>query len=132
MKTELRLTIIILLLAVSNVSAATLYVSLESTNPTPLYATWATAATNIQQAVDAAQAGDTVLVTNGLFNVGQRHVGPGTPSRVVVTNAIILLSVNGPQFTLIDGAGANRCAYLINGANLTGFTLTNANSGGYD
>src|ERR1700694_3089594 len=41
-------------LAALNLSAATLYVSLESTNPKPPFATWATAATNIQDAVETA------------------------------------------------------------------------------
>ncbi len=141
MNYPIRLTVCALVLSVSNLSAATLYVSLESTNPMPPYATWATAATSIQDAVDASQAGDTVLVTNGLYNVGQRDVGNG-PSRVAITTSIALLSVKGPQFTVIDGGftvpdggtqgGGNHCASLANGASLSGFTLTSgvAPSGG--
>jgi uncharacterized delta-60 repeat protein len=124
MNYPIRLTVCALLLSVSRLSAATHYVSLGSKSPVPPYATWATAALNIQQAVDASQAGDTVLVTNGLYNVGQRDVGSG-PSRVAMTKAIALLSVQGPQFTVIDGGGTNRCAYLANGASLSGFTLRN-------
>ena len=115
MKTACRL-ILITLLAVSSLSAATLYVSLESTNPTPPYTNWATAATSIQQAVDVAAAGDVVVVTNGIY-----------PGGVNVTNPLALLSVNGPQFTVINGGGAVRCVSLTDGASLSGFTLT----GGY-
>ena len=52
MNNSLRLTVITLLLAASNLPAATLYVSLGSTNPTPPYTNWVTAAMNIQDAVD--------------------------------------------------------------------------------
>ena len=82
MNNPIRLTVCTLLLAVSNLSAATLYVSLESTNPTPPYATWATAATNIQDAVDAGAAGDEVVVTNGIYTVGGRAVDGTMTNRV--------------------------------------------------
>jgi hypothetical protein len=116
MKNPITSTVIILLLAVSSLSAATLYVSLESTNPTPPYTNWTTAAPNIQEAVGAAAAGDVVLVTNGVYAGG-----------VAVTKPLTLLGVNGPQFTVINGGGTNRCVTLTNSASLTGFTLT----GGY-
>ena len=132
MKTALRLTVAAFVLAAFNLSAATRYVSLDSPNPTPPYATWETAATNIQHAVDVAHTGDTVLVTNGVYAVG----GRGQPdnvwweSRVVVTNSIRLESVNGPLGTIVQGApndengqGATRCVYLGNNAVLSGFTL---------
>ena len=140
----LRFTIAALALAALNLSAATLYVSLESTNPVPPYATWATAATNIQDAVDAAVAGDTVLVTNGVYAVGSREAllfnreweyweSRGL-SRVVVTNSIRLASLNGPLVTTIMGdrildeygypTAGIRCVYLGINAVLSGFTLT--------
>ncbi|MGH7976384.1 MAG: choice-of-anchor Q domain-containing protein [Limisphaerales bacterium] len=95
-------------------SAATLYVDLNSANPTPPYANWNTAATNIQDAVDASTNGDLVLVTNGVYQGG-----------IVVTNAIGIQSVNGLSETLIDGNHTSRCATLADGTSLNGFTLTN-------
>ena len=82
-------------------------------NPTPPYTNWMTAATNIQLAVLTAAAGDVIVVTNGLYAGG-----------VTVTNPLTLLSVNGPQSTVINGGGSNRCVSLTNGASLTGFTMT--------
>ncbi|HEX4645102.1 MAG TPA: hypothetical protein VH598_05785, partial [Verrucomicrobiae bacterium] len=110
--------------------AATLYVSLTSTNPTPPYADWSTAATNIQDAVDASSSSDWVWVTNGVYQFGGRLVSSAS-NRVAVTKAVTVASVNGPQATVILGTtgGGNRssvrCAYLTNGATLAGFTLTN-------
>ncbi len=106
--------ILTLLLAVSSLSAATHYVSLGSTNPTPPYTNWATAATSIQAAVNVAATKDAVLVTDGVY-----------PGGVSVTKPLTLLSVNGPQFTIITGGFSNQCVYLADGASLTGFTLTN-------
>jgi hypothetical protein len=97
------------------VTQSVLYVAASNPNPRPPYASWATAATNIQDAVNAAEcARASVLVTNGVY-----------PGHVCVTNALALLSVNGPQFTIINGGGTNRCVDLTDGASLTGFTLTN-------
>jgi hypothetical protein len=91
--------------AIFNISAAALCVSLESPNPTPPFTNWLTAARVIQDAVDAAKAGDTVLVTNGVYAVGQREIlvpstnwlrGSWGLNRVVITNSITLQSLNGP------------------------------------
>src|SRR5215471_4848800 len=96
------------------------YVNLNCTNATPPYTNWATAATNIQDAVDTSVAGEEVVVTNGIYATG----GNGG-DRVAVGKPLNVRSVNGPQFTTIAGGGTNRCAYLTNNATLSGFTLTN-------
>jgi hypothetical protein len=124
-----------MLLTGLNLSAATLHVSLESPNPRPPFATWATAATNIQQAVDAASAGDEILVTNGVYATGGKAAGTNALlNRVAVEKPLTLRSVNGPQLTIIqgyqvpgttNGHGAVRCVHLADGARLSGFTLTN-------
>ncbi len=119
-----------------HVSAAVHYVDPGSLNPTPPYTNSITAATNIQDAIDVADAGDLVLVTNGNYTAGGRRlplVSSGTFNRVAVTNALRVESVNGPAVTIIQGVvpgGTNigiRCVYLANGATLAGFTVTNGN-----
>lgn len=120
-------------------SAATLYVWSESPGPAQPYSTWAAAAHTIQQAVDAATAGDEIVVTNGVYATGGRAVFATMTNRVAVTKPVFVRSVNGALFTIIEGrqvpgggigGGAIRCVYLAAGARLSGFTLTNGATSG--
>jgi hypothetical protein len=115
--------------------AATLCVWQGSPSPASPYRDWASAAHTIQEAVDAANTDDTVLVTNGVYATGRRTVGTDLlANRVAVDKPVLLQSVNGPTQTVIQGYqvsgtthgdGAIRCVYLADGAILSGFTLTN-------
>ena len=99
----------------------------NSSNPTPAepYTTWETAATNIQQAVDAATDGDTIHVAPGVYDQepGRKIPGYRLTNCVYVSKAVILRSEAGPEATIIQGRGM-RCAFLDNQAVLDGFTLT--------
>ena len=115
-----------------NAPATVLYVDLNSTNATPPYTNWSTAAVTIQDAIDASSDYDQILVTNGIYETGGRVVYGSLTNRVAVTKPVTVQSVNGPEVTVIqgepldseDGVSA-RCVYLTNNATLSGFTLTN-------
>jgi hypothetical protein len=113
-------------------AATTHYVNWNNPAPLAPYTNWASAATNIQSAVNVSVSGDTVLVTNGLYNTGSAAIS-GTSRVAMDSKAVFIRSVNGPAVTTIagyqvpgttNGASAIRCAYLANGAVLAGFTLT--------
>jgi len=119
---------------VLNAAATVRYVDLNSTNAAPPFTDWTTAATNIQDAVDAAVNGDLILVTNGVYATGGRFVSGNGTNRVVINKAITLQSVNGAAVTVIQGKSpmgnnAVGCVYLTNNATLEGFTLTNGAGG---
>ena len=117
--------ILLSLAMVGSAWATVRYVNVNNASPTPPYTNWATAATDIQSAVDAAGAGDEIVVTNGVY-AGGSQLGPyGDTDCVVVDRPLTLESVNGPDATVINGGGTNECVYLTNDAVMVGFTLTN-------
>lgn len=113
------------------------YVNAANPAPVPPYLSWEDAATNIQDAIDAAVEDHAlVLVTNGVYSTGGRAVGAGLMTRVVIDRPITVKSTPGPRPVILgaadpgtQGIGANaiRCAFVTNGAVLRGFIL----QGGY-
>jgi len=117
------------------------YVSKKGNDTFP-YTSSETAARIIQDAVNAATDGDTVLVNDGTYKTGGA-VAPGQTlmNRVMITNSIILKSVNGPKKTRIMGKkhlavtdkdmrpghtnNIIRCVYLDTNVQLIGFTIKN-------
>jgi len=94
-----------LLLAITSSALAVVrYVDMKSANAAPPYTNWTTAATNIQDAIDAAVASDEIVVTNGTYSVGARVAIGFTLNRVVVDKPRMLRSVNGPGLPLLMAA----------------------------
>jgi parallel beta-helix repeat protein len=73
----------------------------------------------IQEAINAAVDGDTVLVDNGTYTENINFLG----------KAITVISVNGPESTVIDGNASGRVVTFNSGEGtssvLSGFTITN-------
>lgn len=101
------------------VLGSTRFVSPSGSHESP-YDTWEKAATNLQEAISVADDGDTVLVTNGLYAV---------TSELLITNRVLLQSVNGASVTVIDGQTETRCIRLAHSnAVVDGFTVTHGNA----
>jgi hypothetical protein len=126
-------------------------VNVAGTSPAEPYADWASAATNIQMAIDASATGDIVLVTNGVYGEGGRVMAGDLTNRLVIDKAVIVMSANGASETIIvgtpglgginatappNGSNAIRCVWLGKDAVLSGFTLrgggTRIASGSYN
>src|SRR5215471_1676008 len=88
----------VLLAGTRGALSATRYVDVNCTNATPPYTNWATATTNIQDAVGAAATGDEIVVTNGVY------------ASVWISKTVMVHSVNGPQATQINGRNSVGCA----------------------
>jgi len=113
--------IAILLTILSTSHATTRYVSPDATPSLP-YLSWATAATNIQDAISVSSTGDVILVTNAIYFLS---------NTISITNGVMLKSVNGHQTTIIDGGGLTRCVQISGlGGTLEGFTIQNGHQSG--
>ncbi|MCG2660616.1 MAG: hypothetical protein L6437_10275 [Kiritimatiellae bacterium] len=98
--------------------ADTHYVSLDGDNTSPYTNGWASAATQIQWAMDQAIADDTVLVSNGTYTL---------TNQIEITNNLTVQSLNGTNFTFVNGNYpdySNRCVFMLAGT-LDGFTISN-------
>ena len=91
------------------------YVSPEGNNTVP-FDSWDTASTSINDAVQVAEDGDIILVTNGCYILD---------AEIQLDKRITVKSVNGPDVTMVDGAGAYRCFYLTEYSRVEGFAITN-------
>ncbi len=108
MKTIVQSVLVVLMVcgAANSVRAAidTHYVAQNGQTPSGAFTTWDSAASNIQEAVDQASAGDTVLIGAGHYTTN------ATLTNVVtISKPITLVSSNGnPASVSIDGSNTNR------------------------
>ena len=99
--------------------------------PTAPYASWETAATNVQDAIDAAAADSNVRVRKGVYLIEKE---------LTIAKRIRLISVGddggiAPEETIFDGgypAQSNRCLLCSSACSIHGFTFRNgyADNGG--
>ncbi|MBU0677149.1 MAG: hypothetical protein KJ626_03455 [Verrucomicrobia bacterium] len=85
----------------------------------PPFATWATAATNIQDALDECVDEDIVFVTNGSYAAGWTLTFPAD---------VYLASMHGAEQTEIDGENTYRCLTIASDSIVEGFTITRGNA----
>jgi len=91
-------------LQIVTVVGGTVYASTEG-NHTPPFASWETAATNLQDAVNAAVWGGTVWVAGGTYRRGgQAAEGFTQTNRVCIEKPITVRGANGASPVVIEGA----------------------------
>lgn len=95
---------------------STLYVSPGGGNNPP-YATLGDAATDIQTAVNAAIAGDLILVDDGTYTL---------TANISITKGVTVKSINGYAAVTVDGNNVTRCFFIDHAdAVVDGFTIIN-------
>jgi putative cofactor-binding repeat protein len=124
MRSMLSFAVLISLLLVSNSRAGVWYVKPDSTGAAP----------NIQAGIDSCTSGDTVLASPGTYT------GAGNRDIDFAGKAIVVMSLSGPDVTIIDCEGSeaeyHRGFYFHSGEDtssvLQGFTIRNgyADEGG--
>ena len=93
------------------------YVRQVNPGAMPPFASYATAATNLHEAVVAAENGSEVIVDDGSYRLD---------STLRVVNSIPIRSVNGPERTTIWSSTKFRVIeYAASGCTFSGFTVTN-------
>lgn len=118
----------------SNVTlAADFYAAKKGQTPSAPYASWASAASNIQDAVNQAGINDAVWVGAGQYTVPPDATNYyGSLNVAYINKPLTLRSSNGiPSGTIIDGGGTNRGVFMYyattttNRLILEGFIITN-------
>jgi parallel beta-helix repeat protein/predicted outer membrane repeat protein len=94
-----------------------IYVSDETGNDAYDGLGWETPKKTIQAAIDAVVADGSIIVTNGHYMLS---------SEIIITQAMTVMSVNGPESTFVDGQGICRGFNLGESTcTIKGFTVTN-------
>jgi len=117
---------------ISVVHGFTNHVDFNGTHIWP-FTSWANAATNIQDAINAAPDKGTVLVAPGLYDQGQTN-RYGFIARVALYKPVIVKAFDpDPANTIIAGTGPNdsnavRGVYAGTHSTIEGFTITNGHT----
>lgn len=108
------------------------YVATNGSN-TPPYDTWEKAATSIQNAIDAASAGDTIIVGSS----GTGHGDGVYTENINVTKSLTIKSESGYATTTVIATNANDHVFEVTANNVTiggegcGFSIYGATGSGY-